>query len=214
MNPTLARSAVIAMAPRRSDGEWRSSDSCSPTAVAATTSGARRRADAKAQTEEHRSVEQCGTRTQRLEQDRGGDDGAAAEQARDEPEFRVRLDQFRPRFARSTVRARTSRSRTSSGAPSEANTSGNSAIPSMYRAISRSSTTRVTATIWITRRRPPATRSIIGPISGATNRNGAKLTARKSRTWVRAASRSTLKKKRVGERHDPSPHRHPSSARA
>src|SRR6056297_444462 len=52
---------------------------------------------------------------------------------------------------------------------------------------------RATATIWITNLRPPATRSISGPIRGATTRNGAKPSARNSNTRERAASRSMSK---------------------
>ncbi len=75
----------------------------------------------------------------------------------------------------------------------EANTSGNSARLSMLLAIRIISTTRAAASSWITSRRPPATRSIKGPISGAMTRNGAKLNARNSITRERAASRSMLK---------------------
>ncbi len=49
---------------------------------------------------------------------------------------------------------------------SAANTSGNRARSSMKRAINSDSTTRATATIWITSRRPPAMRSITGPTNG------------------------------------------------
>ena len=54
--------------------------------------------------------------------------------------------------------------------------------------MSTDSTTRAHATNWITARRPPATRSRNGPISGAISRNGAKLTTRKSRTCSRPSS--------------------------
>jgi len=63
----------------------------------------------------------------------------------------------------------------------------------MYFAIRSSRTTRITAMIWITSRRPPAARSMSGPINGATNRNGAKPIARNSITRVRAAVRSMSK---------------------
>jgi len=56
-----------------------------------------------------------------------------------------------------------------------------------------SSTARAMAITWITKRRPPATRSIAGPISGATKRNGANPIAKKSITRVRAAVRSMSK---------------------
>lgn len=52
--------------------------------------------------------------------------------------------------------------------------------------------TRTSVTIWITSRLPPAIRSIAGPISGATNKNGTKLIPRKSSTRLRAASASRL----------------------
>ena len=58
---------------------------------------------------------------------------------------------------------------------SAANTSGNSVSSSIDSAISTASTTRAAATSWMTVRRPPAARSMAGPISGARNRNGAKL---------------------------------------
>ncbi len=74
------------------------------------------------------------------------------------------------------------------------NTNGNSASASSDTAISRVSTTLATDTNWITNRRPPATRSIIGPINGATTRNGAKPSARNNSTRDRAASRSMSKK--------------------
>jgi hypothetical protein len=51
---------------------------------------------------------------------------------------------------------------------------------------------RNTVTIWMTRRRPPAMRSMVGPISGATNRNGTNVMARNSSTRPRAASASML----------------------
>lgn len=72
------------------------------------------------------------------------------------------------------------------------NASGNSSRLSALSAIAIESATRTTVTIWITRRRPPAIRSIAGPMSGATNRNGTKLMPRKSRTRLRAASASRL----------------------
>ena len=59
-------------------------------------------------------------------------------------------------------------------------------------AISSASTTRTTVTIWITSRRPPAIRSMAGPMSGATNRNGTKLIPRNNSTRLRAASASRL----------------------
>lgn len=51
---------------------------------------------------------------------------------------------------------------------------------------------RNTVMIWMTNRRPPAIRSIAGPMSGATNRNGTKLMPRNSNTRLRAASASRL----------------------
>jgi len=76
---------------------------------------------------------------------------------------------------------------------SDANTSGNSTRASRYCAISNVRITRDSATTWMTNFRPPATRSISGPISGATTRNGAKPITRKSNTRERAASRSMSK---------------------
>lgn len=60
------------------------------------------------------------------------------------------------------------------------------------KAIRIDSTTRTTVIAWITSRRPPAMRSIAGPMSGATNRNGTKLIPRNSSTRLRAASASRL----------------------
>ncbi len=76
---------------------------------------------------------------------------------------------------------------------SAANTSGNSISESTYLAISSDSRMRHTATSWITSRRPPAARSMTGPISGAMIRNGAKLMTRNSSTLLRAAPGSMLK---------------------
>lgn len=59
-------------------------------------------------------------------------------------------------------------------------------------AIAIESTTRTTVISWITSLRPPAMRSIVGPMSGATNRNGTKLIPRNSSTRLRAASASRL----------------------
>jgi hypothetical protein len=72
------------------------------------------------------------------------------------------------------------------------NASGNSNRLSALNAIAIDRLTRTSVTTWITRRRPPAIRSIAGPISGATNRNGTKLIPRKSNTRLRAASASRL----------------------
>src|SRR5215211_4073567 len=63
----------------------------------------------------------------------------------------------------------------------------------MAIAISNESTTRAAATAWITVRRPPAMRSMTGPMSGAMSRNGAKLMMRKSSTRPRAALGVMLK---------------------
>ena len=60
------------------------------------------------------------------------------------------------------------------------------------KAIAIESTTRTTVISWITSLRPPAMRSIVGPMSGATNRNGTKLMPRNSSTRLRAASASRL----------------------
>ena len=72
------------------------------------------------------------------------------------------------------------------------NARGNSSRLSALKAIAADSTTRTTVMIWITRRRPPAMRSIAGPMSGATNRNGTKLIPRNMSTRPRAASASRL----------------------
>ena len=63
----------------------------------------------------------------------------------------------------------------------------------MYVAISNESTSRDAATTWINSRRPPAIRSIIGPINGAMTRNGAKLITRNSSTLLRASPGAMLK---------------------
>jgi hypothetical protein len=70
--------------------------------------------------------------------------------------------------------------------------SGNSNKLVALNAIRIDSPTRTIVMIWITNRRPPAIRSIAGPISGATNRNGTKLIPRNSSTRPRAASASRL----------------------
>lgn len=72
------------------------------------------------------------------------------------------------------------------------NASGNSRRLSALNAIAIDRLTRTSVTIWITSRLPPAIRSIAGPISGATNKNGTKLIPRKSSTRLRAASASRL----------------------
>ena len=76
---------------------------------------------------------------------------------------------------------------------SAANTRGNNARVSIASAISAASTTRESATNWIAVRRPPAIRSSTGPISGASSRNGAKLTQRNSNTRQRASDGSMSK---------------------
>jgi len=53
---------------------------------------------------------------------------------------------------------------------------------------------RDAATICTIRRRPPRTRSMSGPIIGATSRNGRKLTSRNPSTFERAPFGSTSKK--------------------
>lgn len=72
------------------------------------------------------------------------------------------------------------------------NANGNSSRLFALSAISTDRTTRTTAMIWITRRRPPDIRSMVGPMSGATNKNGTKLMPRNSSTLPRAASASRL----------------------
>ena len=128
-----------------------------------------------------------------LQQDAGRNDRDGAGDAGDQAELRVRLDEFvvgahgrrHERRLRHDVRLlqhergeheREQRERRRCSSPS-----GSSA-----RRGRRPSS-------WITSRRPPATRSISGPISGAMTRNGAKLMTRNSITRERAASRSMLK---------------------
>ena len=73
-----------------------------------------------------------------------------------------------------------------------ANANGNSSNPSKWNAIRADTITRPTVTTWMTNRRPPAVRSITGPISGAMNKNGTKLIARNNSTRPLAASASRL----------------------
>jgi len=74
------------------------------------------------------------------------------------------------------------------------NTSGNRARLLANGIIANCTTTRDPATICTMSRRPPLTRSIVGPIAGATSRNGAKLTSKKASTFDRAPDGSTSKK--------------------
>ena len=68
------------------------------------------------------------------------------------------------------------------------NTRGNSRTLSTLGIISSSRPARTTAVSWMTKRRPPGTRSSHGPISGATMANGATEISWNSRTLLRAAS--------------------------
>ena len=111
---------------------------------------------------------------------------------------------IRPSLELASTRSRSSRTTDGTSAcldtryvfwrTSAANTSGNRARLSIAAAISSEITMRAAATSWMTVRRPPAARSMTGPISGAMTTNGAKLTMRKRRTRPRAALGSMLKK--------------------
>ena len=95
--------------------------------------------------------------------------------------------------ARWTARAPTSRRGTSSATRARRTRAGTARARRCSSPSGSSAATRAPAVSWMTRRRPPATRSISGPISGAITRNGAKLMTRNSITRDRAASRSMLK---------------------
>ncbi len=77
---------------------------------------------------------------------------------------------------------------------SATNTSGNRNVSSENRIINSCTTMRAAATSCTMKRRPPRTRSMTGPMNGATTRNGAKLTSRKASTLLRAPFGSTSKK--------------------
>ena len=75
-----------------------------------------------------------------------------------------------------------------------ANTNGNRAIPSAVKIMPICTPTREIARPTTIARRPPRSRSIIGPNLAFTIRNGANPTSKNASNRERAASRSTSKK--------------------
>ena len=155
--------------------------------------GQERRSD-QAGSEQQRRIDQRAPAVGRRQlDDRGRDDGDEADDAGDQAELGVGLDELAPRCARPTGRSPTCRRRTSSAARGRRTPPGTAPGCRSRRPSPGTARPAAAATIMIAALRPPAMRSRAGPISGASRRNGAKLRTRNSSTRSRAASGSIEK---------------------